>query len=138
MNETKARWISGNTFSAETGSGHTVVMDSVPAEGNLSAGPSPMELLLVGMAGCTGIDVVSILQKQRQPLQGLEVQVKGERADSPPRVYTNIVVEYVLRGDLDEDKVRRAIELSEEKYCSASMMLEKTAQITSSFKIVRD
>ena len=138
MNEVSVNWIEDNTFAAATGSGHTVVLDSMPKDGSISAGPSPMEMLLVGMAGCTAVDVVLILKRQRQPLRGLQVICKGERAQDYPMVYTHITVEYVVQGDVDEDKLQRAIELSEEKYCSASAMLGKTAIIESSYRLERD
>ncbi|NOX61033.1 MAG: OsmC family protein [Chloroflexi bacterium] len=130
MKTTTVRWIEDMTFAAETGSGHAVVMD-----GKTGAGPSPMELLLVGMAGCTAVDVVSILKKQRQPLEGLEVRVEGRRADSHPKVYTHIAIEYIAHGDIDEKKLERAIALSQEKYCSASIMLGKTALIETRYRI---
>ena len=94
-----------------------------------------MEMLLVGVAGCTAIDVVHILGRQRQPITGLTVNVKGERANDYPMVYTDIIIEYVVKGDVDEQKLKRAIDLSEEKYCSASIMLGKTANISHSFEI---
>jgi len=133
MNETTVRWIDELTFAAQTGSGHQIVLD-----GQKEAGASPMEMLLVGMAGCTAIDVVHILKRQRQPIEGLEVTVRGERAEDHPKVYTHISVEYVARGPLDADKVQRAIALSEEKYCSASAMLGAVAHIASSFRIEPD
>lgn len=108
--------------------------------GGKSAGDvfSPMELLLVGLAGCTGMDVASILEKKRQNLQEFRVEVRGKRADQPPRVYTQIRVEYLLWGeDLDPVAVERAIELSEEKYCSASIMLGATAEISSTYRILK-
>ncbi|NUQ39420.1 MAG: OsmC family protein [Caldilineales bacterium] len=133
MNETTVQWIDELTFTAQTGSGHQIILD-----GGREAGASPMEMLLVGMAGCTAIDVVHILQRQRQPLTGLTVRVQGERAEDHPKVYTHISVEYVARGALDAAKVQRAIELSEEKYCSASAMLGVVARIESRFRIEPD
>ena len=133
--EVISRWITESTHAARTGSGHTVVMDAMPRQGESSAGPTPMELLLAGVSGCTAMDVVNILQKQRQPLTGLEVRVSGERADEDPRVYTCIAIEYVVRGDVDAGKVQRAVELSAEKYCSASIMLGKTATIEHTFRV---
>lgn len=138
MNEVSVNWIGENSFATSTGSGHTIILDSMPKQGAISAGPSPMELLLVGLAGCTAVDVVLILKRQRQPVQGLTVNCKGERAQDYPMVYTHITVEYVVQGDVDEDKLKRAIELSEEKYCSASAMLGKTATIESSIRLERD
>jgi putative redox protein len=101
-------------------------------------GISPMELLLVGLAGCTGMDIVSILQKQRQPLQELRVRVRGKRADSYPMVFTEIEVVYLLWGEgIDPIAVERAIQLSEEKYCSVGIMLGKAATIQSSYQILK-
>ena len=135
MNEVSVQWIDGNSLSTTTGSGHTLVLDSMPKDGALSAGPSPMEMLLVGLAGCTAVDVVHILSRQRQPLTGLKVNVRGERASDYPMVYTHITIEYVVQGDVDEDKLERAIALSEEKYCSASAMLGKTATIEHTYRL---
>ena len=135
MNEVSVQWIDGNAFSTLTGSGHTLVLDSKPEGGETSAGPSPMEMLLVGLAGCTAVDVVHILRRQRQPVTGLQVTVKGERASDYPMVYTNITIEYVVRGEVDEEKLERAIALSEEKYCSASAMLGKTAHIEHTYRL---
>jgi len=135
MNEVSVQWIDGNSLSTTTGSGHTLVLDSMPKDGAISAGPSPMEMLLVSLAGCTAIDVVHILGRQRQPVTGLKVNVKGERASDYPMVYTNITIEYVVQGEVDEEKLRRAIDLSEEKYCSASAMLGKTATIEHTYRL---
>ena len=113
-------------------SGHAIVVDGSAEK----LGSSPMELLLIGMAGCTAYDVMSILEKKRQSVTGLEVSARAERAEEPPRVYTKIEVEYVLRGrEIKPKAVEDAIRLSEEKYCSASIMLGKTAQITTSYRI---
>lgn len=95
-----------------------------------------MDLLLFGLAGCTAVDVVIILKKQRQPVQGVTVKVRGERATEHPKVFTKIHIEYLVTGDLDPKKVERAIQLSEEKFCSASAMLRKTAEITHSYQIL--
>ena len=135
MNNVSVQWIDGNTFATTTGSGHTLVLDSMPKAGNTSAGPTPMEMLLVGVAGCTAIDVVHILERQRQALTGLTVNVSGERASDYPMVYTDITIEYIVQGDVDEQKLKRAIALSEEKYCSASIMLGKTAKIKHTYRL---
>lgn len=134
-----ARWVDKQQFEARTGSGHTICMDgSSPAKGE-TCGASPMELLLVGMAGCTGIDVADILQKKRQALSGLEVRIEGVRADTSPMVYTEIDVTYVVRGkEISPKAVEDAIELSEKKYCSAGVMLGKTARIKSRYEIIPD
>lgn len=130
--EAKAVWVAGRQFVGQSGSGHAVVMD-----GERNTGPSPIELLLVGMAGCTGIDVVSILEKRHQAVTGVEVAVQAERAPEPPRVFTRIEVEYRVHGkNLSEKVVQQAIELSESKYCSAGIMLGKTAEIVTRYTIV--
>jgi putative redox protein len=130
--EVLATWRGEQAFLGENTSGGYVKMGSLGEE----LGLRPMELLLLGLAGCTGIDVVSILNKQRQNLQELKIRVRGKRAEQHPRVYTLIEVNYLLWGeDLDANAVARAIKLSEEKYCSASAMLSAVAEIQSSFEI---
>ncbi len=137
MPKTTATWISGRQFVAETTTGHAVVMDAPQASGGRDTAPSPVELLLVGLAGCTGVDVVYILgERMKKPLTGLSVEVSGTRAETEPKVYTAIDVIYRVKGrGLLEKDVRRAISLSAEKYCSASIMLGKTAKITSRFTL---
>jgi putative redox protein len=133
--EARVTWVEDKRFLGAGPSGHAIVVDAGPEK----LAPSPMELLLIGMAGCTAYDVLSILEKKRQIVTVLEVRARGERADQPPRVYTTIDVEYILRGrNLTAKAVEDAIRLSEEKYCSASMMLGKTARITSTFRIEQD
>lgn len=122
-------------FSARNESGNTISMDANPEIGGEGNGPRPMELVAMGMGGCTAIDVVSILKKQRQDLKRFEIEIEAERADTVPKVFTAIHIHYKLEGDLDPEKVRRAIELSKNKYCSASIMLGKTARITYSFSV---
>jgi putative redox protein len=125
----EVKWIGKNAFAARSGSNHWAVMDSAH-DGGDGAAPSPMEFLLMGLGGCTGIDVVSILKKMRQDVTGLNITVEGERAPLDPKVYTAITIAYRVRGRrLDEAKVRRAVELSEKQYCSVSAMLAKTADI---------
>jgi putative redox protein len=125
-------WVEDKRFVGRASSGHAVVVDGSAEK----LGSSPMELLLIGMAGCTAYDVMSILEKKRQSVTGLEVSARAERAEEPPRVYTTIEVEYVLRGrEIKPKAVEDAIRLSEEKYCSASIMLGKTAQMTTSYRI---
>jgi len=136
--EVKVRLVEGLTFLAETGSGHGIVLDTSPEHGGRNLGPSPMELLLVGVAACTAFDIAIILRKMRQPLEGLEVRATAKRREEPPRVYTEIHLEYVVKGDVDEKKLQRAIELSRTTYCSASNNLEKGGtKITTSYKIIR-
>lgn len=125
-------WVEERRFVGRASSGHAIVLDA-SADKQAS---SPMELLLIGMAGCTAYDVIDILEKKRQRVTGLEVNARAERADAPPRVYTEIEIEYVLRGrGIKPKAVEDAIRLSKEKYCSASIMLGRTAQITTSFRI---
>lgn len=131
-------WIGpGLRLVGEAASGPAAVIDHPrPEEDRLPAGPRPMELLLLGLAGCTSMDVVSILQKQRQPFTGLQVRVTAERAEEYPRIYTQIHLEYVVQGvGVDAKAVERAIELSQTKYCSASAMLSQAAEISTSFRI---
>ncbi len=125
-------------FTATAGdSGHTVLMDASPAVGGENKGPRPMELLLMGLGGCTSIDVVMILEKARQKIDNCKVEIRAERADTEPKVFTDIHVHFIVSGEaLSEDRVARAIELSAEKYCSASIMLGKTATITHDFEII--
>jgi putative redox protein len=130
--EVVAEWQDDLTFKGMNDLGNSLQMGSKQEKDNIS----PMELLLLGLAGCTAYDVVSILEKMRQPLVDFKVKVRGKRADDYPMVYTDIEVEYLLWGrGLSEKSVINAIELSEQKYCSASVMLGKVAKITSSFQI---
>lgn len=130
------KWVQGHEFQTFTGSGHQAIIDSAAADGS-SRGPSPMELLLVGLAGCTGIDVIDILKKKRLDVTGLEVRVEGVRAETYPMVYTELLVAYIVTGkDIPESAVEQAIQLSEEKYCSAGAMLSKTAKLTHRFEII--
>lgn len=130
-------WAKGMEFHATTGSGHRLTMDSAGQKGTASKGASPMDLLLVGMAGCTGMDVIDILRKKRQQVSGLEIQIEGTRSETFPKVYTHIRVNYVVRGkDVSAKAVEHAIHLSETKYCSASIMLGKTAKIKTGYEIV--
>jgi putative redox protein len=134
----KARitWLEDMTYVAQSASGHALVIDGPPELGGHNLGPRPMELLLMGMGGCTAIDVVNILLKARQELRGCELQIDAERADSDPKVFTTIQIRFILTGkNLSAKHVERAIHLSAEKYCSASIMLGKTAQITHTFEI---
>ena len=127
-----ATWAGDMRFDAESGVGHT----HITLDGDGLAGPSPMDVLLAGLAGCTGIDVVSTLAKMRQQVTGLRIEVHGSRADDDPMVYTAITVAYVLTGHgLEDAKVRRAIELSETKYCSVGATLARTATITWTYRL---
>lgn len=136
--ECSVRWTGeGMTFLAETGSNHVVAMDGAPDGGGRNLAPRPMEMVLVGTGGCTAYDVVVILKKSGQQVTGCEVRVTSERADTDPKVFTKIHMHFVVRGRaLKKSMVEHAIRLSHEKYCSASIMLGKTAQITKDFEIV--
>lgn len=139
--ECTVRWTgaSGMSFLAETGSGHAVVMDGAPDGGGRNLAPRPMELVLAGTGGCTAYDVVLILKRGRQDIRGCEVTLKSERAEKDPKVFTKIHFHFSVRGrNLNPEQVERAIKLSHEKYCSASIMLEKSAEITHSFEIIDD
>ncbi len=127
---------SGMAFSAETSSGHLLTMDGAPEGGGRNLAPRPMETLLAGTGGCTAYDVVLILQKGRHDVRGCQVQVKSERALVDPKVFTKIHMHFVVTGpELTEAAVARAVNLSHEKYCSASIMLSKSADITTSFEV---
>ena len=118
--------------------GNKVILDGSPAIGGHNSGMRPMQLLLAGVAGCSAIDIISILRKQRQPLDDIKITVNGQReADKVPSLFTDIHLHYDLFGDIDEQKAKRAIELSVEQYCSVGKMLEKTANITYDYTIVR-
>ena len=130
------KWVGEAQFLAESASGHNVLMDGPPDHGGRNLGPRPMEMLLMGMGGCTAIDVVNILRKARQDLRGCELEIEATRADSDPKVFTTIHVHFIVTGrELAAKQVERAIQLSAEKYCSASIMLGQTAKITHSFEI---
>ncbi|MEO1752070.1 OsmC family protein [Thiofaba sp. EF100] len=135
----RVQWVDGMAFMGETGSGHALVMDGAPDIGGRNIGPRPTELVLVGLGGCTSIDVVMILQKQRQPVRDCIVEVTAERAESIPKVFTKIHVHFIVKGaGLDPKAVERAVNLSADKYCSVSHMLNKTAEITHDFEIVEE
>jgi putative redox protein len=131
------RWTGdGMTFLGETGSKHVVAMDGAPEGGGRDLAPRPMEMVLVGTGGCTAYDVVTILKKSGQDVRGCEVKLSSERAASDPKVFTKIHMHFVVRGHaLKRNLVEHAIRLSHEKYCSASIMLGKTAEITKDFEI---
>ena len=133
MQAASIKWIGEERFVATGPSGHAITIDSDRAS---NTAPGPMELLLLALGACTATDVVSILKKKRQKLESLEVICSGERAPEPPKVWTKLEVLYRLRGALDENAVKRAIELSEQKYCSVSAMLQKTATLTWSHEIL--
>ncbi len=122
----RIQWAGGARFDGESGSGHTVVMDGPPEHGGENQGVRPMEMLLLGMGGCTSFDVMHILKKARQQVTDCVAELEAERADSDPKVFTRIHVHFIVTGkELDEKRVARAVQLSAEKYCSASIMLAK-------------
>ena len=128
----------GSTFKGVAGSGHRVTMDVAPEVGGRNLGLRPMEMVLLGLGGCTAIDVLHMLRKGRQPITDMRVELDAERADDVPKVFTRIHLHFVLTGaGLDPHKIERAINLSASKYCSASMMLNKTAEMTHDFEIVK-
>ena len=129
----------GMSFVAETGSGHAVVMDGAPEGGGRNLGPRPMEMVLLGTGGCTAYDVVLILRKSGQDVRGCEVRLEADRADTDPKVFTRIRMIFTVRGRaLKRNVVERAVKLSHDKYCSASIMLAKTAEISTEIEIVED
>jgi len=135
--ECTVRWHEGMSFIAQTGSGHLVPMDGAPEAGGHNWAARPMELLLAGAGGCTSFDVISILKKSRQDIRGCEVKLTAERAAEDPKVFTQILLHFIVTGrGLKPETVERAVKLSAEKYCSASIMLGKTAEMKHSFEIV--
>ena len=137
MTEATVTLVDGMQFLVETGTGHSFTIDSVPEVGGHDTGPLPFELLAASLAGCTAMDVISILRTMRQKPTGLKVHVSGERAKEHPKKYLNIHIEYTIIGyDLSEERVARAIELSETKYCPAIANLRPGAPITSSYAIL--
>ncbi len=133
----RVKWVEDVTFVGESGSGHAVVMDGPPESGGRNLGIRPMEMLLLGMGGCTSFDVIHILKKARQPVTDCVVELDAERAGEEPKVFTRIHVHFRVSGTgLSEKQVARAVELSAEKYCSASIMLGKTAEITHDFEVL--
>jgi putative redox protein len=134
----KITWINGRAFLGESGSGHSVVMDGAPEAGGRNIGVRPMEMLLLGLGGCTAFDVVMILEKSRENITGCEVELISERASEDPKVFTYVKMIYTVTGkDLKPASVERAIKLSAEKYCSASKMFEFTAKIEHEWHIIQ-
>lgn len=135
--DVRVKWVDGMMFLGESESGHAVVMDGPPDLGGNNMGVRPMEMLLLGMGGCTSIDVMQILQKGRQNVTDCIAEISAERAETIPKVFSKIHVHMIVTGkDLKEAVVARAIKLSAEKYCSASIMLEKAVEISHDFEIV--
>jgi putative redox protein len=135
----RIKWIENVSFVAESGSGHALVIDGAPEGGGRDLGPRPMEVVLMGTGGCTAYDVMHILRKSRAPVTDCVLEIEAERADEDPKVFTKIHFHFVVTGrGLKPAQVERAVHLSAEKYCSASIMLGKTAAITHDFEIRED
>lgn len=129
--KTRVKWIDGMAFMGESGTGHALVMDGAPEYGGKNLGPRPLEMLLLGLGGCTAFDVVMILQKGRQPIEDCQVEIEAERAEEHPKIFTKIHMRYLVKGrGLSAEAVNRAVELSVEKYCSATHIINKTAAMT--------
>lgn len=132
----KVKWVDGLRFVANDDKGHSIVMDVSKEHGGKDSGFGPMQLLLAAFGGCTGLDVIEILRKQRQKLEGLEMIVSGRRFSEPPKVYDRVYVEYKVKGkDLKEKAVQRATQLSQEKYCSVGATLKGKAKVTYNYAI---
>jgi len=136
----RVKWVEEATFLAESGSGHAMVMDGPPELGGRNLGVRPMEMILLGMGGCTAFDVVHILKKARQPVTDCVAELDAERAETDPKVFTRIHVHFVVTGKgLDDKRVARAVELSAEKYCSASIMLANGGiEISHDYEIIQE
>jgi putative redox protein len=133
----RIKWVEDRTFVGESGSGHRVVLGTAHGPDGRTPGPSAMELVLIGMGGCSAFDVVHILEKGREAVDDVVVEVDADRADQDPKVFTRVHMHFVVKGrELAREKVRRAVQLSIEKYCSASAMIGKTAEITYDFEVV--
>lgn len=135
--KSRVKWVEGMAFMAESDSGHAVIMDGAPDIGGRNLGPRPMEMMLMGAGGCTSIDVMMILQKSRQDVTDCQVELTAERAADHPKVFTRIHFHFIVKGrSLKPETVERAIQLSAMKYCSATIMLAKTAEVTHDFEII--
>ncbi len=133
----RIKWVEGRTFVGESGTGHKIVLGTATESGGPTPGPSPMELVLIGTGGCSAYDVVHILEKGREKVDDCVVEMDAERAGTEPKVFTRIHMHYIVKGrNLAANKVERAVQLSVEKYCSASAMIAKTATITHDFEVV--
>jgi len=139
MARTNVKYTGGMQFVATADSGHAVIMDADTDVGGTNTGSRPMELLLMGIGGCSGMDIISILKKKKQTITGLEAQVSGAMAEDYPHKYTEISIEYIVRGkDVSEEAVKRAVQLSMDKYCSVKATLEGSAKIHFTYKIVEE
>ncbi len=137
--EAKVTLVKDMRFDGKATSGHTLIMDADDSSGGHNAGFNPMELLLVGFGGCSGMDVISILRKKKQPVAGLEINVTGDQTDDYPKIYRKIHIEYVVKGKgIAKEAVERAIQLSLDKYCSVGATLGKAGTISHSYKIIEE
>ncbi|HQA03450.1 MAG TPA: OsmC family protein [Thermodesulfovibrio thiophilus] len=137
MLKAKIKWTGGLQFIGQSGTGHAIVMDGSPDYGGEDTGMRPMELLLVGLGGCSGMDIASILSKKKQDVRGIEINVQGKQAEDYPKRFIEIEIEFTVKGkNLSEEAVKKAVELSMEKYCSVKATLEHSAKIIHSYKIV--
>lgn len=137
--QAKVKWSGGLQFLGESGSSHAVVLDADTSHGGTNTGMTPMEMILIAVGGCTGMDVASILQKKRQQVSDIEIRVNGTQAEDYPKKFTGIELEYVITGkDIKDEAVRKAIESSMDKYCSVKATVEGVAKITYSYKIVNE
>ncbi len=137
MLEAKVKYVNGLPFVGEATSGHAIVMDADTSVGGRNTGVRPTELLLIGLGGCSGMDVVSILKKKREDIRGVEINIKGEKAETHPMKFTDIEIEFIVTGrNISGESVKRAVELSMEKYCSVKATLEGSARINFSYRIV--
>jgi putative redox protein len=137
MTTATVKWVDGFQFVGESGSGHAMVMDAPSGSGGGSTGMTPMEMLLVAVGGCSGMDVASVLRKKRLDVRDIEVKVSGEKADDYPRKYTSIKLEFIVTGSgLPDASVKKAIDLSMDKYCSVKASLEGSAKFEYSYKII--
>ena len=135
----RVKWVEQVSFLGESESGHAVLMDGSPAAGGRNLGPRPMEMLLLGAGGCTSFDVISILKKSRQAVTDCYVELEAQRAETDPKVFTKIHMHFVVKGrNLKPEAVEKAIKLSAEKYCSASIMLGAMAAVTHDFELVQE
>lgn len=133
----RIKWVEGRTFVGESGTGHKIVLGTRATPDGPTPGPSPMELVLIGTGGCSAFDVVQILEKGREAVEDCVVELEAERAETDPKVFTRIHMHFVVTGrNLSADKVGRAVSLSAEKYCSASAMMARTAEVTHDFEVV--
>ncbi|HKZ57787.1 MAG TPA: OsmC family protein [Thermodesulfovibrionales bacterium] len=139
MLNAKVTYTNGLQFVGESSSGHAIVMDGDPKVGGHNTGLRPMELLLVGLGGCAGMDVISIMKKKKQDVTGLEINVEGQKAENYPKKFTDIIIAFIIKGrNISEDALKKSIDLSMNKYCSVKATLEGSAKINYSYKIIQE